>query len=177
MKSNAVKISCKRGFTLIELLVVVLIIGILAAIAVPQYQKAVEKSRLTEALMNIKTIQDSMDVFLLENGGLPSSQVFLRTLDTAGALQGGTFEDDFSYYTTNFEYGGSCGSNSCGMEIYRNNSEYAFALIKGDIDDWFGERATADKWTKACITQDTDMGRYICKGLENQGWIYVDDLM
>ena len=56
------------GFTLIELLVVVLIIGILSAIALPQYQKAVEKSRAAEALTNLRAIVNAMQLSKMANG-------------------------------------------------------------------------------------------------------------
>ena len=64
---NKIKNS-RKGFTLLELLVVVLIIGILASIALPQYNKAVMKSHYA-TLKNLTTsISASQDVYFLTNG-------------------------------------------------------------------------------------------------------------
>ena len=55
----------KSGFTLIEMLVVVLIIGILAGIALPQYNRAVEKSKVAQALITLKYMKEMGEAFML----------------------------------------------------------------------------------------------------------------
>ena len=96
MQSNKSKISYKRGFTLIELLVVVLIIGILAAVALPQYQLAVAKSRASEGLLMLKSIIKAQEVYYLTNGTYTTD---LSQLDIEIPFVGGKNEADNSAHS------------------------------------------------------------------------------
>ena len=87
----------RRGFTLLELLTVVLILGILSAIAVPQYNKSVRRAELVEGLANGRTLYDSATRFKAANGYAPTD---LNQLDSAfigSDSDGGTTLDDGAF--------------------------------------------------------------------------------
>ena len=82
------------GFTLIELLVVVLIIGILASVAMPQYDKAVKKARLTKVIPLVKTLANAEEVFYMSNGHYTNNVSELDVDMPAGGTLVGESTDD-----------------------------------------------------------------------------------
>ena len=95
-----------KAFTLIELLVVVLVIGILAAVALPQYEKAVWKSRAANMQTFLRNVENARQAYYLANA-TPATELDELAVSlegfTAGTVLGGSSVAPIKAYNDMFE--------------------------------------------------------------------------
>ena len=144
MKENKIK-----GFTLIELLVVVLIIGILSAVALPKYEKAILKSRFVQMQTAIRAIYDAQTVYQLANGEYATQFSDL-------SLDFGTIDENNPKIIRK-------GKIWCNLDDAEQRFICHFSYTQLIVQNWYKPRRQ-----QCCVYKDDNFkGENLCQELKN----------
>ncbi len=148
-----------HAFTLIELLVVVLIIGILAAVAVPQYRMAVEKSRATQVCTLLAAIYPAQNAYYLANGSFTKD---LKELDVEFPYNDGG-KNNLMFEGGGYSWGKGSDANSLYAKKSYNGGTYGFSIYYATNNTDYDEPVEAGEIT--CIADQDGKAVSICQSL------------
>ncbi len=136
------KMNREKGFTLIELMIVVAILGILAAIAIPNFMRFQAKSKQSEAKTNLGAIGTTAEAFRSEN------DTYIATVAELGWGPQGSTRFGYSYNDLLVSAASivDAGANTCGAALDAGSDVTQFtyiAVAEGNIDT----DDTCDRWT------------------------------
>lgn len=115
MDAKKTVVRSEKGFTLIELLVVVLIIGILASIAIPQYFKVVERARVSESQSFVSQIKQAQERYLARNGDYAKNNTDIANLDIT--FPGSSPFFGMKFFSVQMGSGSGCPSGEPGYNV------------------------------------------------------------
>lgn len=155
----------KKGFTLIELLVVVLIIGILSAIALPQYTTAVEKARASEAITLMGNLRYAGERYRLQTGYFPGTDLSVLDIEMPNTASNGTSASTKNFTITTS--GGGSAANSSQSYVIKATRSSGTTYVLGTIvkTDGTATRCCGSAVSSTGCTAATGDALSICKAI------------
>jgi len=144
-RNNAAARDGRAGFTLLELMVVIVILGLLAALVVPKLIGQSEKAKQTAARVQIRSLEQALQLFKLDNGFYPTTEqglVALVRIPEVGRIPKNYRQGGYIDRIPNDPWGGAYVYLSPGAHGDYDISSYgADAMPGGD-----GENADINSW-------------------------------
>jgi general secretion pathway protein G len=132
--------SVKRGFTLVEILIVVIILGILAAIVIPQFTNASQDARRSSLASTVQTLRSQIELYKLQHGDTLPDLVTDWTPFT-GTTQYGSPAKNFGPYMQNAPENQLMESTAV-----KDGTAYAAGDVEGFVYDYNGGNGSGRMW-------------------------------